>query len=436
MTRSVSVDRRRIERVTVNFLQNAIKYADRGRAQFAVGDDVRREIPSAMVRRAVFLLVVLATGCSYRERALVPDADPSQPPPDADRDTPDADPAAPDAGLFDVAHVRAVEEAGFAGIADVTLGPTTIDTSSLTVSPGLPGGTRFYAAPQDAPASPPEIAILEVRSLTVNGVVTVRGTRPLVIIAATTIAVGADLDATARQDVPGPGGAGPSGGTGAGTGGSANGSCDDGGAGGAFGDTGGTGGFGCGDIPTSGPSYGTDTLVVLEGGSGGGTGSQCSVGGAGGGAIQLSAGTSIDVAAMIAAGGGGGGAGHACSSTVWSAGAGGGSGGAIYLQAPVITGTGPLAANGGGGGGGSSNPNVGTAGNDATGSGAAGGGPPAFPAGGGGDGAARDALPQPGEDDAGGNAGGGGGGVGRIVLAVPGASTITVTSSPAYVRVP
>jgi len=406
-------------------------------------DGFSRGAPAAGVTydvvRRVAVVVALAgcplAGCSFSGRGTPADADPSAP--DADPNAPDADPSASDAAmqLFDVAHVRSAEELAFAGTADVTFGVTAIDTSALTVSPPLASGARLYAAPQDAAGSPPELAILEVHSLVIGGVLTVRGSRPLVIIAATTISVDATILASAQHEQPGPGGAGPSEGAGAGGDGNASASCDDGGAGAAFGGGGAAGGLGCGPQPGTGSMYGTATLEVLQGGSGGGTGSQCSTGGAGGGAIQLSAGTSINLGAMIAVGGGGGGGGRQCMANVWSAGGGGGSGGAIFLQALAISGAGSLAANGGGGGGGSSNPTSGSAGNDASGFGVATGGPPAFPAGGGGNGAATSAA-QAGEDDAGGNAGGGGGGVGRIVLAIPAVASVTVQSSPPYVRTP
>ncbi|MCX5742846.1 MAG: hypothetical protein NT062_10155, partial [Proteobacteria bacterium] len=275
-----------------------------------------------MFLRAAGCCVLVA--CSFHGSGVLVDGGPigDDGPIDPDSATPaDAPVDAPaDASIdaapppLDVVHVPAGIDAAFAGTASVTIVNATIDTRGAGMMPlssfTLPTGARLLVTPQDGGG--PELAILEVGALAITGTLRVIGTRPLVIVADTTIAVNI-LDASAVGSTPGGGGAGPRMGAGVGGDGRASGNADSGGGGGGFGTTGGAGqASGGAAAGTAGASYGTATLTVLEGGSGGGTVAPACTGiraGAGGGAIQLYAGTSITVSGSIRANGGGGDAG-------------------------------------------------------------------------------------------------------------------------------
>jgi hypothetical protein len=264
-------------------------------------------------------------------------------------------------GSTGVAHVRVEEEMGFAGTGElVVAAPSTIviDTTSVTANQMLPAGTRLVIAPQDAPGSPPEIVILEVGRLQVDGTLACVGMRPLVIVSANEIVVSGTIDASSSRAMEHCGGSRPGEGTSPGAPGTGTQTTGGGGAGGGFGTVGGNGGVGSSAIGGIGGAPDDDvTLTVLIGGSGGGAGFpvNCGRGGGGGGAIQLT-GTAIQIDGRILAGGGGGtGAGGNCGFVFGGgvgAGGGGGSGGAVYLQAMEVTGTGSIIAGGGGGGGG------------------------------------------------------------------------------------
>ncbi|MBZ0160619.1 hypothetical protein [Candidatus Methylomirabilis sp.] len=123
--------------------------------------------------------------------------------------------------------------------------------------------------------------------------------------------------------------------------------------GGSFGSAGGGGSYAAGCVSaTSGPTYGTNSLVPLIGGSGGGGGSASfgvtgAGGGGGGGALLIaSSGTITFTGTLLARGGNGPGPGYA---------GGGGSGGAIRLVATSIGGNeGSINVSGGTGGNGGS----------------------------------------------------------------------------------
>lgn len=186
----------------------------------------------------------------------------------------------------------------------------------------------------------------------------VSGSRPIVLYAATTITLAADIDVGAGfGGVGGPGATGRNGSTGVGgCRGRAGRGIDSlhgeggGGGGGAAGVAGGNGGpsnqggtfTGVGGTCPTNPS-----TIPLRGGNGGGDGgdSSSNFGGGGGGAIALVAMESVTITAEVAAPGGGGG-----SLSTGNGGGGGGGGGAILIEAPTVTITGPLTANGGGGG--------------------------------------------------------------------------------------
>jgi hypothetical protein len=350
----------------------------------------------------------------------------------------DSSPVDGAAGPSPVAHVP---EAGRSpGTADLMLGDARIDTTNLEIDgDGPPQGIVFDAWPQE-PSGGPELAVLHVRSFTIESGATVQvlGSRPLVIIADGAIVVAGNIDAGARRNQPGPGGSASASGAGAGGNGTHAGFWSDGGGGGGgFGTVGARGGTAtctapddCGQIAqggTPGSNVGNDELTELVGGSGGGQPGAFATGcggeppGAGGGAIQLYTIGSLQIPATgaINVGGGGGGRGFACDAN-WGGASGGGSGGAIYLQAATISVEGTLAANGGGGGGGAGDMN--NARNGANGTigatPALGGNGGGFYGSAGGAGATGDSPAVAGIDDTSGegNGGGGGGAVGRIVV--------------------
>jgi hypothetical protein len=274
----------------------------------------------------------------------------------------------------------------------VTLSNTTINTDTYacaTVIGSVPG------------------CVVAGDSIATSGQVNVTGSKPLVLVAVTTINVSGTLDAASH--LGGQVGAAadyascnpgtpPSG-------------AHDGGAGGSFGTTGGDGnGVGKGVAGT------TIAATSLHGGCPGqdGGGGNHGVHGHGGGAIYFIADGSIAVVGALDVSGSGATGGQATQ----SGGGGGGSGGMIVFDAPSVT-AGAIYANGGGGGEG------GTAGGNAGGSGqdpnnaatAAPGGTGSSSAGDGGSGGVAAAGGQPGSaGNSGGGNGGGGGGVGVIKL--------------------
>jgi len=182
------------------------------------------------------------------------------------------------------------------------------------------------------------------------------GSRPLVLVARSTIEIGGVLDVASHHATSGPpymtrqigagagmaacdAGAAPTEGQGGG-----------GGAGGSFGGAGGNGGNapggGTGGVPSA-----TQAVATLRGGCPGQSGIRGSfgAGGHGGGVVYLIAETSIAISGRINASGEGG-----LGAIMGNAGAGGGgSGGMIGLDAPAIMNTGVVFANGGSGGEGS-----------------------------------------------------------------------------------
>jgi hypothetical protein len=345
--------------------------------------------------------------------------------------------------IFDIAHVSASDEATLGLDTDYTIAvATTINTTTLTANPSLPAGVGFVAV--TSPGGP-SVAMLDADMFAVNATLTVTGSRPLIVVARTIQVAGA-IDAGAKADVPGAGGAGPGSGTGAGQPGQEMNTYEDGGGGGGgFGAAGGVGGTALTATGgTAGGAYGNAQLSVLQGGSGGGAGrggaaAACRPGGAGGGAIQLSA-FSISITGAINAGGGGG-AGGGSSGTCagnYSSAAGGGSGGAIYLQTDMLLGGGSVAANGGGGGEGGDHIAglSGTVGADATSMSVALGGAGATDSGDGGNGGTGAVGADTGKSPvaSANNGGGGGGGPGRIYLQIPTSASPSLQCSPACAR--
>jgi len=323
---------------------------------------------------------------------------------------------------------------------------TTVDPSAPPMTLGTDVDTDACAlGTVVAQTSAPQLCVLVTGSFTVaaSATVTVRGARPLVVIASGAIRIQGTLDASAVGVMAGPGGGG--GGTRASPDGgglrpgarglsSTVNNADGGGGGGGLCGAGGAGGTG---QSTSGGAGGTALtgwdLSPLQGGSGGGwargtTGppDTSADGGAGGGAIQLFSTVSIDVGGRILVGGGGGRGGlrHPNPSVNYGAGAGGGSGGAVLLEAPTVRfgGSATISASGGGGGGGADDlgdAGPGQDGRDATGRafGGASGGPRFGSTGGqGGADASHGGLPGGSNTMTYANGAGGGGGVGCIVV--------------------
>jgi hypothetical protein len=198
-------------------------------------------------------------------------------------------------------------------------------------------------------AGGPDLCVIEAQSLTLTADIDVRGSRPLVLLAMTTITLpsGVDLDFSADGGAPStgctatPGTDDTSGGSSAGGGG---------GGGGSFSGAGADGGDSQ-SAAAGGTTGATLPLAIRAGcrGAAGGTSSAGNggLGGAPGGALYLVAGQSIEIHGDIFANGAGGKGGPNK-----AGGGGGGSGGLIALDAPTVTldSTTDLVANGGAGG--------------------------------------------------------------------------------------
>ncbi len=331
------------------------------------------------------------------------------------------------------------------GEGDLTIaGTVTIDTSDRSLSgASLPSGALFDQIQQLGASggnpSPPEVALLRLRSLTVEpgGILQIRGDVPLIIAAATNIVIRGEVDASANDDRDGPGalarGRGQDGGV------APQNQRNGGGGGGGFGSTGGDGGeVLSGSQATGGSTYGNSEQSFLLAGSAGGRGREflCdSDRGGGGGGIQLSAFDmlTLESGALIHANGGGGDSGRGCV-VVSSGGAGGGSGGAIFLEGETVSIMGTVVANGGGGGAGNEGGSGQNGKRDAD--SASGGSSSSDNSSDGGDGAtsgnAEDGSDGDGDDR---NSGGGGGGSGRIRIKAP-APTLGGLISPTPVSSP
>jgi hypothetical protein len=237
----------------------------------------------------------------------------------------------------------------------VQICPATTPSGTLTLSGTLDTATAsackaYSVAPGQQPL---DACVITAQSIVVTGTLTVTGSRPLVIIGASTIRVsaGSVIDISSRHS-PSRSGAGANPPQCAA---SASGSCGTdcgGGGGGSFGGAGGDGGDGANTGGGGNAASATTTVDVLRGGCGGANGGGIAGGGAGpgGGAIALLAGTAIMLdgaidasgaggngAAGLAAGGGGG---HDGSSG--DGGGGGGDGAGVILLYPAQNGfTGP-----------------------------------------------------------------------------------------------
>jgi hypothetical protein len=251
-----------------------------------------------------------------------------------------------------VAHLDSDVESMLGSTATLVIAqPTSIDTTTGTVTPALPSDVIVLASvPQH---EGPFVMVIQARRIEIRSALIAVGDRPLILVATEALVVDAAIDVSASGATAGAGGLRQGPGVGR-DGQRGTNVADSGGSGGSYGTLGGVGGVSGGVAGgLTGATYAE--ADSLQGGSVGGRGTTPACGqpgGAGGGAIQLTA-ASITIMASIDAGGGGGRRGDSCMGDGTS-GAGGGSGGMIFLQSPDLAGSGMLVANGGGGGGGAS----------------------------------------------------------------------------------
>jgi hypothetical protein len=273
-----------------------------------------------------------------------------------------------------------------------------------------------------------EICAISGTMVSFDGIVSVAGSRPLVVVATQSITVNGTVDASSGPSGSGPGVASA---LVCGATASIDGTGGGGGAGGSFGGKGGIGGAGNGGTGGISVNAVAQPVGVLRGGCAGGTGpaNGGAVGGLGGGAIFLVSRDTITIAstAVVKASGAGGSGGLPPSGGA----GGGGSGGMIVLAASTLTvnASAKMFANGGGGGGGANPGNPGGPGSTATvpdvaaGGGGAGGGNASS----GGNGGFKTTSASTAASASTG-AGGGGGGVG--VIRVLTGQTIAANLSP------
>lgn len=299
------------------------------------------------------------------------------------------------AGLLALCPAQPIAEA-------LTLTTSTIDTDT---SP-LCGG---YTGSLDA------LCVIAADRLVVLGDVGVTGSRPLVLLAISSLDITGLVDAASHRG----GQVGPASATPCPPGEVATGKL--GGPGGSFGGRGGAGGGAVLAGATLAPT-------TLRGGCRGadGSGGNQGRGGRGGGALYLVAGATLTITGTVNASGAGG-----TGALDTAGGGGGGSGGMIVLDAPAILVAGEVFANGGGGGEGAGNSNAGNPGADPTSPlVAAAGGAGGAGAGDGGDGAAAANLAGQAGMLSGSVEGGGGGGGAGVIRVFP-AQTLAGAVSPA-----
>lgn len=299
-------------------------------------------------------------------------------------------------------------EVWFSTVLNTTTGAVT--GTQLSCTPPMSGGDDYCVVAAD--------------TISVSAGLRAIGSKPLVLVAATSIRVLSQgrIDAGSYLSPIESVGAGANpAGCNAGTPAATTNGTSGGGAGGSFMGSGGTGGAGGGDNGGPGGQPGTASATTpIHGGCRGqdGAGVDGAPGGSGGGAVFLIAGDTITVDGTIHAGGEAGGGGGSPA----SGGGGGGAGGMIGLDAPSIAVLGGFDANGGGGGGGAGDDMPGSPGRDGNPAPDAfgGGGYPGL-GGNGGAGSPRMAAGPGGAGEAGsaGNGGGGGGGGAGLIKGPP-----------------
>ncbi len=235
-----------------------------------------------------------------------------------------------------------------------SLPTNTVELASPAGISTDPGASAFCSADFA------DVCMVAGGTISIGAMGTATGTRPLVLVATTTITVeaGGTIDVASHDGTTVGAGADPS-------------DCVAGtppvmfagNYGGSFGGIGGSGGRGSAGA-TGGMPPPAITPSSLRGGcaGGNGSGSNPTAGGQGGGAVALVAGTSVTIAGQVNASGTRGGG--SASGLDGAGGAGGGSGGLIVLDAPTLIVSGLVIANGGGGGEGTDGLSVGNPGSD------------------------------------------------------------------------
>jgi hypothetical protein len=362
----------------------------------------------------------------------------------------DAEADRPDAGVtFVPSHIQPAYSLTAPNVTIAT--DSVLDTTTRTIAIG---GAAPVALTNMVHSD--AFAVWSVGSLTINATVqlTLRGTRPLVIVSAGTVTIRGQIDAYGDTDAPGPGGSGAAAGPGKGENGKKPGTNDASGGGGAghatLGGTGGSKGAVTGGV--AGPITNANGTTLI-GGSGGGNGGGFGVagacsdatrgrGGLGGGALQIS---SIGQIVVTISGGidvGGGGGLGGCKNNGqdhYTGGGGGGAGGLVVLESiagvQLDFGAVIAAAGGGGGEGGDANKMGGDGQPGPYPSGTAlGGNVNAGGAGGNGGTGADTTATTPSAGAAGASAGGGGGSAGRVFLGARAPATITVDGNVRALR--
>lgn len=204
--------------------------------------------------------------------------------------------------------------------------------------------TACTAAPTSWGSAQPDVCMIAADTIELTTSLRVTGTKPLVLVAATSIDIAATLDLSNN----GAGSAQPQCATINGYSDTSTSNTGGGGAGGSLKTQGGAGGYGSGyGVPCPAET----NHVPLRGGMAGGGGGDYEAnngggtGGLGGGAVFLAAGSAITVDGVINVSGGGGAGG-----TYYGGGGAGGAGGMVALAAPLLSVGGIIMANGGGGG--------------------------------------------------------------------------------------
>ena len=353
-------------------------------------------------------LALALGGCGFSSSALPGDADIDTRPIDAAVDTPD----------------MMVTELCLGTVHRICVAAPTSSLSLMTQPIGTSSST--LCVPYTAtPAVDACVIAGQTISLPTGNIVTVTGSKRLILIAADSLSIAGTLDGSSRRGLP----SGPAADTGP---------CPStatppttnmqggGGWGGTFGTAGGNGG-GTPNGGTGGTAAASQPITALGGGCPGGNGAPNGAGtgsgggGHGGGAVMLLAGQSIQIDGVVNASGAGGTGGKSA-----GGGGGGGAGGMIVLEAPAVKVPGLCFANGGGAGeGGAASNRDGAIGRESTGPDKAGGGGKggsiggdggdgAFAANGPGTGAIGGARVNP-PDTGGGGGGGGGAGIIKVV---------------------
>jgi hypothetical protein len=369
--------------------------------------------------RATVLVLLGLAGCRQvlGGFAELPDASGGADPSDGKIDPPDDDPT-----CFGTAIVEIC-------LADTPTEP--VDLTTQTIDSDTSPACVVYTSATDTIA-----CVIAATALTVSGTVVATGSRPLVLVAATTIEVTGTIDVSSQRmrDPPWEPRIGAGGNSSACSGGSsAMGGIltGGGGRGGSFGGVGGTGGAG-GAGGQGGVGAPAVSPTSLRGGCRGGRGGlEGSDAGPGGGAMFLVAKEAIAIHGTLNASGAG--AGYRGMAVKRSGGGGGGSGGMIGLDAPrvTITNGARVFANGGGGAEGQTF-YVGASGTESSAPATAAAGGGMYPiAGDGGSGSSGTALDGGRGADAEQDGGGGGGGGAGVIKIYPPQTTSSNVSPPA-----